>query len=81
MAWEVRPAGADKGSALGALMARPPFHGRLPLFIGDDVTDLDAIEAARRQGGVGLMVPEVFGEPQQVRDWLCGLARAWASAR
>jgi trehalose 6-phosphate phosphatase len=70
MAWEVKPHGTDKGSAVAALMARPPFHGRTPVFIGDDVTDEDGIRAARALGGLGYRVPDVFGGPAQVREWL-----------
>ncbi|MBW4093231.1 MAG: trehalose-phosphatase [Proteobacteria bacterium] len=70
MAWELRPRGADKGIALAALMRLAPFAGRLPVYIGDDVTDRDAIEAARRLGGVGLWVHEAFGSPADVRAWL-----------
>ncbi|MBB3172675.1 trehalose 6-phosphate phosphatase [Endobacter medicaginis] len=81
MAWELRPVGSDKGSALEAVMARPPFAGRVPLFIGDDVTDRDAIEAAERAGGIGLMVPERFGEPADVRAWLGELAARQGGAR
>jgi trehalose 6-phosphate phosphatase len=78
-AWEVRPAGADKGTALRALMARPPFAGRLPLFVGDDVTDRDAIAAAQAMGGAGLFVPETLGTPDGVRAWLAASLRegAW----
>ncbi len=77
MAWEVRPTGADKGTALRALMAAPPFTGRLPVFIGDDVTDRDAIAAANALGGAGLMVPDTLGTAAGVRAWL---ARAAAGA-
>ncbi len=70
MAWELRPRGADKGTALAALMRAPPFAGRLPVFIGDDITDRDAIAAARALGGVGLWVYEAFGGPADVRAWL-----------
>ncbi len=73
MAWEVRPAGIDKGSAVRALMARAPFMGRVPIFVGDDVTDEDGMAAARALGGFGLFVPEVFGDPEGVRNWLKGL--------
>src|SRR5207248_3899216 len=39
MAWEIRPRGADKGTALAKLMEQAPFAKRLPVFVGDDVTD------------------------------------------
>jgi trehalose 6-phosphate phosphatase len=74
MAWEVRPRGADKGTAVQALMGQPPFAGRKPLFIGDDVTDEDGIRAARALGGEGLRVPESFGTAAGVRAWLAHLA-------
>jgi trehalose 6-phosphate phosphatase len=76
--WEVRPLGADKGSAVTALMARPPFLGRLPLFIGDDVTDEDGIRAARLMGGEGLRVEPIFGSPAGVRAWLTQAASTGA---
>ena len=81
MAWEIRPRGVDKGSAVQALMARSPFAGRIPVFIGDDVTDEDGMRAARLFGGAGLFVPNVFGSAPGVRDWLrrCAQARDWAT--
>ena len=77
MAWEVRPRGADKGVAVAAVMALPGFAGRLPIFIGDDVTDQDGMAAARRLGGAGLFVPDVFGAPAGVRDWLARSRTEW----
>ena len=79
MAWEVRPRGADKGSAVRALMAREPFVGRVPVFVGDDITDEDGIAAAATLGGIGLRVPEAFGDAAGVRRWLAGLAAGDAS--
>ena len=76
MAWEVRPRGADKGSAVQALAARPPFAGRKPVFIGDDVTDEDGMEAARALGGAGFRVDDWFGAPDGVRAWLTASAKA-----
>jgi trehalose 6-phosphate phosphatase len=76
MAIEIRPSGADKGAALTALMQAPPFAGRIPVFIGDDVTDEDAIAAAESLGGVGLRVDESFGSPEGVRAWLGEIAAA-----
>ncbi len=74
MAWEVRPIGTDKATAVRALMRSPPFAGRIPVFVGDDVTDRDGIREARALGGIGLFVPEVFGEPADVRAWIARLA-------
>lgn len=68
--WEVRPRGVDKGTAVRALMAGPPFAGRLPLFIGDDVTDEDGMRVARAMGGAGLQVAPAFGSAGGVRAWL-----------
>jgi trehalose 6-phosphate phosphatase len=80
MLWEIRPTGADKGNALQAVMARAPFAGRKPVFIGDDVTDEDAIRAARALGGAGYQVADAFGGPEDVRAWLRDTAAAgtWA---
>lgn len=81
MLWEVRPAGADKGRAVAALMQRDPFQGRVPVFIGDDVTDEDGMREARRRGGAGFRVAPVFGDSEGVRQWVMRSAElgAWAS--
>lgn len=74
MAWEVRPRGVDKGTAVLLVMAQAPFADRRPVFIGDDVTDEDAMRAAREAGGAGLRVPEAFGDAAGVRAWLTATA-------
>jgi trehalose 6-phosphate phosphatase len=83
MMWEVRPRGTDKGQAVIRLMERRPFQYRLPVFIGDDVTDEDGIVAATAMGGVGLRVPDTFGDPAGVRAWLTAIAseRNWPDCR
>jgi trehalose 6-phosphate phosphatase len=73
MAWEVKPAGIDKGRAVDALMAMAPFAGRVPVFIGDDVTDEDGMRAARSHGGLGLRVQAHFADAAGVRRWLAAL--------
>ena len=80
MAWEVRPAGIDKATAVRALMARPPFAGRLPVYIGDDVTDEDGMREARALGGFGLRIPEMFADAAEVRRWIATLAGDEAGA-
>ncbi len=79
MAWEVRPRGTDKGIAVTALMRHQPLRGRIPLFIGDDVTDEDAMAKAREMGGAGLRVDAAFGTAGDVRAWLAEAAQrgAW----
>jgi trehalose 6-phosphate phosphatase len=74
MIWEVRPRGVHKGTAVAVLMGRAPFAGRLPVFLGDDVTDEDGIDAAAAMGGAGLWVPDVFGDAAGVRAWLNDIA-------
>ena len=74
MAWEMKPAGIDKGVAVAAVMAGGPFVGRVPVYIGDDTTDEDGIRAAIALGGIGLRVPDVFGDAAGVRAWLASEA-------
>lgn len=76
MAWEIRPAGVDKGYAVELLMENAPFAGRKPVFVGDDVTDEDAIKAAVRLGGIGLRIPVDFPTPSVFRGWLASLVPA-----
>ena len=74
---EIKSAGFDKGTAVRRLMARPPFAGRRPLFIGDDATDEAAFAVLPEFDGVGISVgrrvPGVatcFDSPHDVRMWL-----------
>ncbi|TXH34480.1 MAG: trehalose-phosphatase [Rhodospirillaceae bacterium] len=71
MAYELRRPQVDKGVAVRQLMATPPFEGRKPVFIGDDVTDEDGFRAAEALGGYALQVDRCFkGQPACVRAWL-----------
>lgn len=56
MVWELRLPGADKGDAVRAIMKLPAFAGSLPVYIGDDFTDIAAIDAVRDLGGRGIAV-------------------------
>jgi trehalose 6-phosphate phosphatase len=70
-AFELKPRGGNKADALAWFMQHPPFAGRIPVFIGDDITDEPAIEKAIELGGIGLHVARDFaGQTQAVRDWI-----------
>lgn len=56
MVFELRPGGSDKGDAVRAIMALDRFRGSTPVFIGDDLTDIPAFEAARALGGTAISV-------------------------
>jgi len=51
MLLEVRPEGRDKGTAIDDFMAESPFAGKLPVFVGDDLTDEHGFAAVERLGG------------------------------
>ena len=75
---ELRTPGTTKGDAVSAFMARSPFLGATPVFVGDDLTDEDGFKEAVEQGGFGILVGESrptrasFGlsGPDAVLRWL-----------
>jgi trehalose 6-phosphate phosphatase len=78
---EIKRPGINKGNSIRRLMTHPPFTGRVPVFIGDDVTDESVFEVLPEIGGKGFSVGRyfpgltgTFESPSQVRSALQFLA-------
>jgi trehalose 6-phosphate phosphatase len=74
---EVKQMGFNKASAVKELLRIPPFAGRRPIFIGDDVTDEPVFPILGRFGGFGFSVGRrvkhadgCLARPSEVREWL-----------
>lgn len=84
---EIKPASSNKATAIEAFMQEAPYAGRLPIFIGDDLTDCDGFAAVRRHAGVTIAVGNRVSAqwqlqgPPAVRAWLRNFATAQGRMR
>jgi trehalose 6-phosphate phosphatase len=77
---EIKPKGFTKATGVRELMTHAPFAGRVPLFIGDDVTDESVFEIMPSFNGLSFSVGRRahgvdghFNSPKEVRAWLATL--------
>lgn len=81
MIYELRPKGIDKGVAVEAFLGEDPFCGRVPIYIGDDVTDEHAFAVVNDLGGITIKIDDGDTCAQYRTDregllaWLEGIAK------
>jgi trehalose 6-phosphate phosphatase len=56
MVIELRPRSANKATAVAEFMGEAPFAGRMPVYMGDDLTDEPAFEWVNVRGGLSIAV-------------------------
>ncbi len=87
MVAELKPAGRNKGIAIEEFLREPPFAGRTPVFLGDDLTDEHGFRVVNGRGGYSIKVGHgktlarwQVADPAQARAWLEQCASASTSA-
>ncbi len=78
---EIKARHLSKGTAIAAFCQEAPFRERRPVFVGDDLTDLDGFRWVDAHGGASIAVGDrVSGrfhleDPAAVRAWLAQRVR------
>ncbi|HQZ46191.1 MAG TPA: trehalose-phosphatase [Usitatibacteraceae bacterium] len=79
--FEIRPSGRDKGTAIAEFLGEAPFAGRLPVFVGDDLTDELGFALVDGRGGHTVKVGPGptsarwrLADADAVRRWLADFA-------
>jgi trehalose 6-phosphate phosphatase len=76
MVAELKPSGRDKGIAIDEFMHEIPFRGRVPVFLGDDLTDEHGFHVVNRLGGHSVKIgPGTSAARWRLRD--AAAVREW----
>jgi trehalose 6-phosphate phosphatase len=81
--FELKPRGASKGEVIRTFMQEAPFKGRIPVFVGDDLTDEAGFKVVNELGGLAIKVgsgvtaaTQRLGSVKAVGAWLDQLQTA-----
>jgi trehalose 6-phosphate phosphatase len=80
MVLEIKPHAFSKATAIEEFLKEPPFAGRTPVVVGDDLTDQSGFRLVESVGGISIAVGHrVQGQwrldnPAAVRQWLADIA-------
>jgi trehalose 6-phosphate phosphatase len=78
---ELTPRGFSKRGAIEAFMRQAPFAGRIPLFIGDDLTDEEGFETVNALGGYSVRVGDLAATSAKFRFSSVSTVIAWLRER
>ena len=59
MVFEIAPGAYDKGAAIRAFLEKHPFADRVPVFLGDDVTDEDGFGVVNELSGMSIRIGDI----------------------
>jgi trehalose 6-phosphate phosphatase len=80
MVIEIKPRYFTKARAIEDFLRQPPFKNRTPIFLGDDVTDLDGFGLIEERHGTSIAVGDRvaaqwrLADPAAAREWLSEFA-------
>ncbi len=80
MVLEIAPRSHSKGEAIRVLLDQAPFRNRVPVFVGDDVTDEDGFRAANEYGGLSVCVGDRRDSDAHYRLPDVAAVRRWLGA-
>ena len=84
MSIEIKPRRFSKAAAIEAFLLTPPFKDRAPIFIGDDVTDMDGFRTIEARNGISIAVGDRvhaqwwLPDPAAARQWLSDFAATYS---